>query len=208
MCIRDSVCNDVFIHHFGSRSFVANNVDYSATMNANWERFARKWGFTGPLPAAGYNGAEAHARGFRRAEHYHSLPAVRETQGGPIEEAPADPLQSARAIFGVAVRNEADWTEAAQFVRRFASAFRLDDGVALAIAAFGEPDATTIGGRVERILDKAGVTPAQCADIDIADYEDEQMWMTQLRDARWIDVRTLRDRSPSALRREIGVAAK
>ena len=202
------VCNDVFIHHFGSRSFVANNVDYSATMNANWERFAKKWGFLGSLPAAGYSADQAHARGFKTAEHYHPLPVVRESQAVTVEVAPADPLGNARAVLAVAVRNEAEWTEVAQFVRRFAVAFKLDDRVALAIAAFGEPDAMTIGGRVERILEKAEIAPAQCADIDITDYDSEQAWMAQQSDRRWIDVRTLRDRSPSALRRALGVTAK
>lgn len=203
------VCNDVFIHHFGSRSFAANNVDYSATMNANWERFAKKWGFAGPLPATGYSGAQAHARGFRRAEHFHPFPSVGpEAPAIAIDSAAAGNLADARAVFYVAVRNETEWTEVAQFVRRFASAFKLDDGVALAIAAFGEPDATTIGSRVERILEKANVDPENCADIDIADYSDEPSWVAQHGDERWIDVRTLRDRSPSALRRALGVVAK
>ena len=200
------VCNDVFIHHFGSRSFAANNVDYSATMRTNWERFAKKWGFAGSLPEKGYNGAEAHARGFRRAEHYVPFP---DPQKPPAEIAPApDPMQGARAIFGAHVRSEADWTEVAQFVRRFAAAFKLGDHVVLAIGAFGEPDAATIAARVERILEKVDVSPEDSADIDIADYDDEAEWLQRAKDARWIDLRTLRDRSPSALRRVLEAALK
>ena len=202
------VCDDVFIHHFGSRSFAANNVDYTATMNANWERFSKKWGMSGPMPATGYNGAAAYARGFRRSEHY--LPFSQGHERGSAPEAEgAAPLQNARTIFGIAVRSEADWTEAAQFVRRFALAFKLADGVALAIGAFGEPDANTIAARVERILEKAGVTAESCGDIDIADYLADQAneWPEREQDARWVDVRSLRDRSPSALRRALSPAA-
>jgi len=193
------VCDDVFIHHFGSRSFAANNVDYAATMNENWARFARKWGMSGPLPVQGYRGDQAHARGFQRNEHYMPFPSAREaapaTQGDPTG------FGSAKAIFGVAVRNEAEWNEAAQFVRRFATAFNVEDGVLLAIAAFGEPIAHTIATRVERILEKAGVASERCADIDIADYDDALEWDAVRADARFVDVRSLTDRSPSALRR-------
>jgi GT2 family glycosyltransferase len=203
------VCNDVFIHHFGSRSFAANNVDYAATMNTNWERFAKKWGFNGSLPEAGYTADKAHARGFRRAEHYHPLPAMRASQPvASVEEALGDPLENARAVFMATVRNEADWTEVAQFVRRFAVAFKLGDDVGLAIGVLGEPDARTIAARVERILEKAGVTADQCADIDIADYDDEAEWVARTAGARWIELRALRDRSPSALRRVIEAALR
>ncbi len=200
------VCDDVFIHHFGSRSFAANNVDYNATMKTNWEHFAEKWGMSGPLPATGYSGAEAHARGFRRNDHYLPFPV----QGVPLPELTGPSLEGARAIFGAAVRSEEDWTEVAQFVRRFALAFNIEDGVALAIGAFGEPDANTIAARVERILLKAGVSADACGDIDIADYLDEHAdeWPQRVQDARWIDLRSLRDRSPSALRRALSAAAK
>jgi GT2 family glycosyltransferase len=205
------VCNDVFIHHFGSRSFAANNVDYRATMHANWEKFAKKWGFSGPLPETGYHGAQAHARGFNRAEHFLPFPPVREV-GTPLQsQAPpanVDPLADARAIFAAPVRSEADWSEVAQFVRRYAQAFKLEDGVALAIGAFALPDATTIAARVERILEKAGVAVDACGEIEIVDYEGEDEWTARARDARWIDVATIEDRSPSALRRALGAVAK
>jgi GT2 family glycosyltransferase len=203
------VCNDVFIHHFGSRSFAANKVDYTATIETNWKIFSKKWGFSGPLPiTVGYDGALAHAKGFRRAEHYLPFPKAREASAPPEEAATdAESLERARAIFGVAVRSERDWTEVAQFVRRFAQAFTVDDPVALAIGAFAEPDANTVAARVERILDKVDVMPERCADIDIADYDDEAEWSARTADARWIDVLSLRDRSPSALRRIIEAAA-
>ncbi|HUN29937.1 MAG TPA: glycosyltransferase family 2 protein [Alphaproteobacteria bacterium] len=194
------VCDDVFIHHFGSRSFAANKVDYMATMNQNWERFAKKWGLSGGLPVEGYRGAETHARGFVRAKDY--LPFPKAQDEAPAPERGGEPVgfDVARAIFGIAVRSEADWTEAAQFVRRFALAFKVEDGVLLAIASFGEPHSHAIASRVERILEKAGVVPEACADIDIADY-DEGEWAALAQDRRWIDIDSLDDRSPSALRR-------
>ena len=195
------VCDDVFIHHFGSRSFAANNVDYRATMNENWARFAKKWGMSGPIPAQGYRGAQIHARGFVRSEHFLPFPKEREPQVATAVATEPAGFASARTVFGIAVRNEADWNAAAQFVRRFATAFKVDDGVLLAIGAFGEPHAHAIAARVERILEKAEVTAQDCADIDIADYDDDREWAAYADDARWIDIASLTDRSPSALRR-------
>ena len=201
------VCDDVFIHHFGSRSFAANNVDYMATMNENWTRFAKKWGMSGPIPAQGYRGAQAHARGFVRDQHYVPFPAATEAQetagSGVATLDRAASFENAKALFAIAVRNEADWNAAAQFVRRFALAFKLEDGVQLSIGAFGVPDAQTIASRVERILEKAGVAAEASADIDIADYDDQTEWSVISGDPRCIDVASLRDRSPSALRRVI-----
>jgi len=64
------VCDDVFIHHFGSQSFKANNVDYMATMRANWSIFARKWGYPAEYPTQGYDPRTAIYRGFDRARHF------------------------------------------------------------------------------------------------------------------------------------------
>jgi GT2 family glycosyltransferase len=195
------VCDDVFIHHFGSRSFAANNVDYSATMNQNWERFAKKWGMSGPLPVQGYRGAQVHARGFVRSEHFVPFPSKREPAAAVAVATEPVGFATAKAIFGIAVRSEADWSAAAQFVRRFATAFALEDAVLLAIGAFGEPRAHAVASRVERILEKAQIDPQTCADIDVADYDEEEEWAIYAADSRWIDVAGLTDRSPSALRR-------
>jgi GT2 family glycosyltransferase/Tfp pilus assembly protein PilF len=71
------VCYDVFIHHFGSQSFKANNVDYMATMRANWSTFARKWGYPSDYPTEGYDPRTAIYAGFDRTCHYTPLPGAR-----------------------------------------------------------------------------------------------------------------------------------
>lgn len=38
------VATDVFIHHFGSKTFVGEHFDYYGLMHENWERFKHKWG--------------------------------------------------------------------------------------------------------------------------------------------------------------------
>jgi GT2 family glycosyltransferase len=39
-----AVARDLFVHHFGSRTFTGNGVDASALLEANARRFAEKWG--------------------------------------------------------------------------------------------------------------------------------------------------------------------
>jgi GT2 family glycosyltransferase/2-polyprenyl-3-methyl-5-hydroxy-6-metoxy-1,4-benzoquinol methylase len=37
------IARDVFIYHFGGRSFTGNHIDYNTQMQANQQRFVRKW---------------------------------------------------------------------------------------------------------------------------------------------------------------------
>src|SRR5579863_6773391 len=39
-----AVARDLFVHHFGSRTFAGNGVDASALLEENARRFAAKWG--------------------------------------------------------------------------------------------------------------------------------------------------------------------
>lgn len=68
------VCDDVFIHHFGSKSFAANNVDWQSTMHENWGKFARKWGYAEHAFNGSYQPEQAIAGGFDRTRHYVPLP--------------------------------------------------------------------------------------------------------------------------------------
>ena len=41
-----AVAHDLFVHHFGSRTFVGNGVDSDRLLDENARRFASKWGLT------------------------------------------------------------------------------------------------------------------------------------------------------------------
>lgn len=75
------VCNDVFIHHFGSQTFAANKVDWSATMRGNWTKFAEKWGYPTEYPEHGYHPSFAIDRGFVRERHFVPLGVAALTNG-------------------------------------------------------------------------------------------------------------------------------
>ena len=39
-----AVAHDLFVHHFGSRTFVGNGIDAEGLLEENARRFADKWG--------------------------------------------------------------------------------------------------------------------------------------------------------------------
>ncbi|MDE2482982.1 MAG: glycosyltransferase family 2 protein [bacterium] len=191
------VCDDSFIHHFGSQSFKANNVDHGATMRENWRRFAQKWGYPPPFPDQGYDPRSAIMRGFDRTKHYAPLPPRRTT----AVTAASDTSPQRDLLFVASIGDERAWSDAAEFVRRYLQAFDASSPVSLAIGSAGLPDAATIGRRVMRALEKLGVSEQRCADVEISDESDLDAWRASLRARTIVDVRDLDDRSPSALRR-------
>ncbi|MFN2448639.1 MAG: glycosyltransferase family 2 protein [Candidatus Baltobacteraceae bacterium] len=188
------VCDDVFIHHFGSQTFAANNVDWTATMRENWPKFARKWALPDRQEGGGYTPAAAIRRGFDRERHYVPLP------GPPLADAAA-PAKEYALIFTAPVRDEREWQDAGAFARRYLRAFASERPVLLAIAAFGTPDARTIGARIERFAHREGIDLAAAADIDVSDAADEEAWLNALPAGARISVGAVADRSPSGLRR-------
>ncbi len=62
------IARDVFIHHYGSKTFEGNNVDYSATMDRNMERFLKKWGFE--RSEGGYKATGLDQIVYDRAKHF------------------------------------------------------------------------------------------------------------------------------------------
>jgi GT2 family glycosyltransferase len=187
------VCDDVFIHHFGSQSFRANKVDYAASMATNWSHFAKKWGYTHALdPHKGYDPRFASRGGFVRDRHYVALPS---RAAGEASRGTSD------VAFAAAVSDEAQWQAVATFVRRFARAFSSGDSVTLAIAASGDLTAEMVGARIERLLERVGLDPEAVANIDVSDEDDGVDWKQSLGSKRVIDVVEVGDASPAGLRR-------
>jgi hypothetical protein len=197
------VCDDSFIHHFGSQSFLANKVDYMATMHSNWAKFSAKWGYAGDYPVNGYDPRAAIIEGFDRARHFAALPVVTEeaAQEIPIAAAPD-------VTFMAAVEDEASWTKTAEFVRRYVQAFTADSPVSLVIGTGGEPPAETIGQRLARLLEKLNIPEERSPDIAVSDEDDLDAWRSGVHAPVVIDTEKIKDRSPSALRRLLQDAVK
>jgi GT2 family glycosyltransferase len=67
-----AVCEDAFIHHFGSVSFRENKVDYNAVFARNKALFAKRWNVT--YAGDSYDARYPFRRGFVRARDFVPLP--------------------------------------------------------------------------------------------------------------------------------------
>jgi GT2 family glycosyltransferase len=171
------VCDDVFIHHFGSKTFAANKIDYRATMSENWEKFAAKWSLKKLEGVDGYDARPAYRGGFVRERHFVALPsAPDEASAAPADEA----ARGYETIFAGIVHREADWQEIGAFVRRYLQAFSAQDATLCAIAASGDLDANALGERIRRACEKLGVSDAAAADVIVSDETDLADWLAGL----------------------------
>jgi len=65
------IAQDVFIHHYGSKTFTSEKIDYTSSMLRNWERFKKKWGIHKNWGLdRGYPILEVIRGGFDKDRHY------------------------------------------------------------------------------------------------------------------------------------------
>jgi GT2 family glycosyltransferase/tetratricopeptide (TPR) repeat protein len=65
-----AVIKDCYLHHYGGRTFVGNQIDYDARMNANWTVFKQKWNIPDDTPLGREYSLPIPAGGFDAAKHY------------------------------------------------------------------------------------------------------------------------------------------
>jgi GT2 family glycosyltransferase/SAM-dependent methyltransferase len=53
------ICRDAFVHHYGGRTFVGNQLPSGKILAENQRRFAEKWGLSGPPPVPRAAGEQA-----------------------------------------------------------------------------------------------------------------------------------------------------
>lgn len=70
-----AVCEDAFVHHFGSVSFQANAIDYRATIARNFAIFRAQWDLPDGGGEIAYDSMLPVRRGFIRERDYVPLPA-------------------------------------------------------------------------------------------------------------------------------------
>src|SRR6185437_9962543 len=77
-----AVARDLFIHHFGSRTFAGNGIDASALLEENARQFAAKWGQDAPRGRRVALTASSSAPGFlTRSQGAFARQVVRGTNG-------------------------------------------------------------------------------------------------------------------------------
>ena len=204
------VCNDVFIHHFGSVSFQTNAVDYASTMYKNWAKFSAKWGYPAQYPANGYDPQQAIRAGFNRAKHYFPIPGygAPRTQETPPSAPGADRVH---VLIAAVVKAESDWNTVGSAVRRYVQAFGAGDSATFAIVCTGDLAADTIGARIAKTIEKTGADPEASADVIVSDESDAATFLQSIaaehrfavdeNSAAVCGFEVLTARSPSDLRR-------
>ncbi len=103
-----AVAHDLFVHHFGSRTFVGNGIDAGKVLDENAQRFADKWGRTTP------NGRRVSLRPFAngdggtlRSVISIQVPAASEVHRDPeVPAVPLPPGERARVSLTMIVKNE------------------------------------------------------------------------------------------------------
>lgn len=64
------IAKDCFIHHFGSRSFLGNNIDLRDQLQENWKTFKNKWAISSEIPYSSQYQVPTPTDGFDHAKHY------------------------------------------------------------------------------------------------------------------------------------------
>lgn len=82
---RNWICDEAFVHHFGSRTFAGEQVDYSAFLESGWKHFEHKWRPTAVTAeggaVVGYDPTDVLRRStFDPAVHYEPLVAQRDDE--------------------------------------------------------------------------------------------------------------------------------
>ena len=75
-----AVAHDLFVHHFGSRTFVGNGIDASKLLDENAARFAAKWGDSVAARACGWRCSLARRAASRRREQCRNGHAAAKTR--------------------------------------------------------------------------------------------------------------------------------
>ena len=119
-----AVAHDLFVHHFGSRTFVGNGVDAEKLLDENAARFAVKWGnsvprgvrvelraWNGAGRAVGEDGTSAQEHpGGERADVVAAFPDRSEANGSGssagLNSEPLHPTERARVSLTMIVRDE------------------------------------------------------------------------------------------------------
>lgn len=164
------VAKDVYVHHFGSRTFAALGFDaFEETMDQGWALFKEKWGLPASLDRR--NPYRVTLPAFDSARHHVALPSTEDAE----YFAPADPFQPGTAPLDLEERrgftffHHPDWAQASwrQVLETYLRAFSADQDVSLVLwldplQGVALEDASR---RILEVMENLGVSPEEAPDL-------------------------------------------
>jgi GT2 family glycosyltransferase/SAM-dependent methyltransferase len=69
------IIEDCFVHHYGSRTFVGENIDYRQSLQKNWDIFKAKWNIPANVAYGSFYNFDAILEKGFSSDHYCPLPA-------------------------------------------------------------------------------------------------------------------------------------
>jgi len=155
---RSAIAVDCFIHHFGSRTFIGERIDYKESLLRNWAIFKEKWGLPADLQyGASYDMPKLVRQSFDPEQHYCPLPA----------DSRKEPVQDGKRWFAAP-----QWKEVATWrpiVERYVRS-QAPDGESLLQLYAGHrtgSDSQEAYRQVAEFLQKLGVDSEKCPDIEV-----------------------------------------
>jgi len=154
------IANDVFIQHYGSKSFKAVRLDYKALIARNLAIFCDKW----QVPQ------ERRGDSSYNYEWIMAQPLDPEQQVVPIltPEVPPIPIDGAHGLVILAIPDwERDRDALARLFKAYAEAFRPADDVSLVLwhDPTRGPEVEAIGALLEEILEHEGIPAETLPDV-------------------------------------------
>ena len=157
---RAVIAKDCFVHHFGSRTFSGERINYEALMAENWEVFKQKWGLPADLPLrAPYEIGRLLAHSFDEALHY--IPISPDNSEGVFHA-------------GGAWFAAPDWRRSEEWERileDYVGGGSERDGSLLRLYAGHLTDSTAEDAfeRVSAFLERLNIPEDECPEIEITD---------------------------------------
>ncbi|HDP70607.1 MAG TPA: glycosyltransferase [Actinobacteria bacterium] len=163
------VADDVFVHHFGSRTFIGAKIDYGRSMESNWIKFKNKWGMSlDSNIKKGYIFQELLAQPFDPKKHYQTL-EINENFNPDVEPIPISDKRGFSFLAFPNWKNDEDkWSNV---LLEYIKAFNPKDDVSLILRIdpeFGDT-AEVAQEKLTSLIRRAGYDPENIPDIVIVD---------------------------------------
>lgn len=156
------ITEEVFIHHYGSATFISERIDYNKSMAENWHRFAAKWGLEPSAPPDAYP--------LERFANLRLDPA-RDVVPILVPEAPPAPIAQSKGFHFLALPDWGDLPTVTEAIAAFAQTFDAQDDVALLL--WVDPNGPRTTAQVAEALGPAlaarGIGGEGCADLVLFD---------------------------------------